>query len=239
VEEFIKGHTVGWSRKSFDKRLRPFFAYAHRQRWLLENPMKELDSPDTPKSPRKIYTPADLKKLLDNSMFADPEICMFIALSGLAFFRTRELVRRLKDEPVLEWTDLLLDRDEIHVREEVGKHTKRSSNERFVPIHPILKKLFVMGAGVNHGKVTGKGRIVDVSLRRFRVRLHRVFEKAEVSFLENGLRKSAISYWLAAHPEHGIGEVARWAGNSEASCRQHYLRILTKADGEAWFAAGK
>jgi len=82
------------------------------------------------------------------------------------------------------------------------------------------------------------GRIVDVSIRRFRVRLQRVFERAKVEFIENGLRKSAISYWLAAH-EHGVGEVARWAGNSEASCRQHYLRILTKADGEAWFNAAK
>jgi hypothetical protein len=234
VEAFIKGHTVGWSRKSFDKRLRPFFAFAHRQRWLLENPMKELDSPDTPKSPRKIYTPADLKQLLNESVFEDPEICMFIALSGLAFFRTRELVRRLDNEPVLEWSDILSDRNEIHVREEVGKHTRRSSNERFVPIHPYLKKLFVMGRRINC-----TGRIVDVSIRRFRVRLHKVFERAKVEFIENGLRKSAISYWLAAHPEHGVGEVARWAGNSEASCRQHYLRILTQADGQAWFDAAK
>jgi hypothetical protein len=159
---------------------------------------------------------------------------MFIALSGLAFFRTRELVRRLDNEPVLEWSDILSDRNEIHVREEVGKHTRRSSNERFVPIHPYLKKLFVMGRRINY-----TGRIVDVSIRRFRVRLHKVFERAKVEFIENGLRKSAISYWLAAHPEHGVGEVARWAGNSEASCRQHYLRILTQADGQAWFDAAK
>jgi len=83
------------------------------------------------------------------------------------------------------------------------------------------------------------GRIVDVSIRRFRIRLHKVFERAKVPFIENGLRKSAISYWLAAHPEHGVGEVARWAGNSEASCRQYYMRILTKVDGEAWFDAAK
>jgi len=31
--------------------------------------------------------------------------------------------------------------------------------------------------------------------------------------------------------------VSQWAGNSEASCRLHYLRILTKEDGEKWFEA--
>ena len=75
------------------------------------------------------------------------------------------------------------------------------------------------------------------SLTAFRRRIKKVFDATEprVGFIDNGLGKSAISYWLAAHPEHGVGEVARYAGNSEASCRKHYLRILTKAQGEAWF----
>lgn len=232
IEGFLKTHTAGWSRQSFYKRIRPFFTYAHRQRWLMENPIHELDSPETPRSDRKVYTPQEFKSLLDKSMFDDPEIALFIALSGLAFFRTRELVRRLKNEPVLEWSDILLDRDEIHVREEVGKHTKRQSNERFPPIHPVLKNLFCLRA-----EIARNGRVVNVSIRRFRERLHAVFNRAEVEFVENGLRKSAISYWLAAHPDHGVAQVSKWAGSSESTVRRYYMRILTKEKGEAWFAA--
>jgi hypothetical protein len=229
VEAFIGGFTIGWSQKSFDKRLRPFFAYAHRQRWLMEDPMDELDSPETPREPRAVYRPEDFQALLQASIATDGDVFRFIALSGLAFFRTRELVRRLGNEPVLEWTDVLWDRKEIHVREEVGKHTRRSSNERFVSLHSSLDHCLEVGAGK-----TSSGRIVNCSFTAFRRRVHRVFDKAGVQHIENGLRKSAISYWLAAH-EHGVGEVARWAGNSESSCRKHYLRILTKDQGKAWF----
>ena len=141
IEDFLKGFAIGWSRRSFYKRLKPFFAYSHRQRWLLENPMEELSAPDTPTSPRKIYTPEDFKKLVAHARWNDIEVCLFIMLSGLAFFRTRELVRKIANESTLEWRDILFDRDEIHVRQEVGKHTRRSSNERFVKMHPALKKV--------------------------------------------------------------------------------------------------
>lgn len=90
---------------------------------------------------------------------------------------------------------------------------------------------------IGEGLQPTTGRIVDCSLTAFRRRLHKVFTDAGVDFIENGLRKSAISYWLARNGEEGVGAVARYAGNSEASCRKHYLRILTKAEGEAWFSA--
>jgi hypothetical protein len=78
--------------------------------------------------------------LLKAKELEDWDVFRFVALSGLAFFRTRELVRRLDNEPVLEWRDLLWSKDgnRAHVREEVGKHTRRSSNERFTPIDHAL-----------------------------------------------------------------------------------------------------
>ena len=241
IEDFLKGFAIGWSRRSFYKRLKPFFAYSHRQRRSLENPMEELSAPDTPTSPRKIYTPEDFKKLVAHARWNDIEVCLFIMLSGLAFFRTRELVRKIANESTLEWRDILFDRDEIHVRQEVGKHTRRSSNERFVKMHPALKKVLQdESAGLYSWLKPGtkrEGRIIDFFAQKFGVRVRKVFQAMGVQFIENGLRKSAISYWLAANPEDSIGTVARWAGNSEPSCRQHYLRILSKADGEKWFAA--
>ena len=230
IEAFLKTFPSGWSRKSHYKRLKPFFEFSKRQRWIIADPFEELRPPDTGKESRTVYTPEDLGKLLTEAIRLDRDACRFIALSALGFFRTRELIRRLHGEPVLEWRDILWDRSEIHVREEVGKHTRRSSNERFVPLHNSLGHVLDVADARKR-----TGRVVDYSISAFKRRIHKVFEKADVEFIENGLRKSAISYWLAAHPEHGVGEVARYAGNSEASCRKHYLRILTQEQGKAWF----
>jgi hypothetical protein len=230
IEAYLKTFPAGWSRRSHYKRLKPFLAFCKRQRWVMVDPFDELRQPETGDEARMVYTPADLRKLLEKAIATDRDICRFIALSGLGFFRTRELVRSLAGEPVLEWRDILWDRDEIHVREEVGKHTRRSSNERFVPLHNSLGHVLDVASSKER-----TGRIVGCSMASFERRRDKVFEEAGVDFIENGLRKSAISYWLAAHQEHGVGEVARYAGNSEASCRKHYLRILTKAQGEAWF----
>ena len=51
------------------------------------------------------------------------------------------------------------------------------------------------------------------------------------------MRKSAISYYLASHSEVGVAELSIWTGNSEASCRRYYLKILTEEDGARWFSA--
>ena len=230
IEAYLKTFPHGWSRKSHYKRLQPFLAFCKRQRWVMANPFEELQTPETSEETRIVYTPDNLKKLLQKAMATDGDVCRFIALSALAYFRTREIVRRLDNEPVLEWRDILWDRKEIHVREEVGKHTRHSSNERFIPIHSALEHVLTVAPAKKK-----TGRVVDCSMTAFQRRRDKVFEAAGVDLIENGLRKSAISYWLAAHPEHGVEEVARYAGNSEASCRKHHLRILTKAQGEAWF----
>jgi hypothetical protein len=230
LETYLSTHTEGWSRKSHHKRLLQFLSHAKRHRWIAENPFAELVAPETPGGKREVYTPQQFLDLLQNSVFSDVEVCLFVALSGLAFFRSQELVRRFGREEVLEWGDILLDRDLIHVREGVAKSTRRKSgNERFTKIHSALSAWL---RPVSKGK---SGRIIKSSVRSFRVRLRKVFEKAEVPFIDNGLRKSAISYWLAGHPEFGVAQVSQWAGNSEPSCRQHYLRILTKEQGEEWF----
>jgi hypothetical protein len=132
IESLLNTHTEGWSRKSHHKRLLQFFSHAKRHRWIAENPFDELVAPETPGGKREVYTPKQFFDLLQNSVFSDVEVCLFIALSGLAFFRSQELVRRFDGEQVLEWTDFLWGRDLIHVREGVAKSTRRKSgNERF------------------------------------------------------------------------------------------------------------
>jgi hypothetical protein len=59
--------------------------------------------------------------------------------------------------------------------------------------------------------------------------------KAKVPIIHNGLRRSAISHALAADPELGVVQAARWAGSSEATVKRHYIESLTPEEGRAWF----
>ncbi len=63
-----------------------------------------------------------------------------------------------------------------------------------------------------------------------------MLEKAKVPGIDNGLGHSAISYALAANPEHGVALVSQWAGNSEKTVRKHYRRLVKPEQGKAWFA---
>jgi hypothetical protein len=39
-------------------------------------------------------------------------------------------------------------------------------------------------------------------------------------------------------PETGIGQLALWAGTSEATIKRHYREVLTSEAGETWFKTG-
>jgi hypothetical protein len=61
---------------------------------------------------------------------------------------------------------------------------------------------------------------------------------AGVPQIHNGLRRSAISHYLAAYPAIGIGQLALWAGTSEATIKRHYRQVLTPEVGETRFKIG-
>ena len=62
----------------------------------------------------------------------------FLALSGLCFVRTAELVRLYENEKVMQWKNILWKRKLIHIPADVAKETRRSDDERFVPFPDAL-----------------------------------------------------------------------------------------------------
>ena len=118
-----------------------------------------------------------------------------------------------------------LNNERIHVRETVGKSTRRrSGNERFIPLNRYV---------MNWLSLAGErdGRIVPVMHTEFAEKMRALHKAAGVPSIHNGLRRSAISHYLAAYPETGIGQLALWAGTSEAT-------KLTPEVGETWFKIG-
>jgi integrase len=235
LETFIDSHNAAWSRRSFYKRLRPLFAHALRHRWIAENPVLLLRAPETPRGSKAIYTGEQFQALLNVADFSDsPYLLPFLCFAGFAWIRTSEMVRLYKSEQVLTWEDIDWKKRRIHVREEVGKATRRASgNERFVPIDKYLRNWLSIYVGKHSGP------IVPVMHNEFAVEMRKIHKEAAVPAIHNGLRRSAISHYLAAHPETGIGQLARMAGTSEATIKAHYLEALTPEQGAEWFKIGR
>ena len=231
VETFLTGFNSGWNRRSVWKRLRPFFRYAERYRWVAESPIEKLDAPKIPVAKRNVYTTEQLETLLLLADIGFEDLLPVIALQAFAFLRTRELVRMYRNEAILCWENIFWERKLVHVPENVGKTTRRrSGNERFCPINDSLESWLSI-----YREKTGE--IWPWGQSRFSERWHSLTDQAGISRLDNGLRKSALSYALASNPETGTALLAQWAGNSEAAAKAHYIRLLTREEGDRWFSA--
>ena len=91
---------------------------------LAVNPLDKLEAPKTKRVGAKLYTPEQFVAMLQWSQANSLHIMLqFLALSGLCFMRTAELVRLYEEEEVLRWDDIGWDRKLIHVRGEVAKET--------------------------------------------------------------------------------------------------------------------
>jgi integrase len=233
LETWIHDHKADWSVRSFYKRLRPLFDHALRHRWIAENPMLLLKAPEVPRESKAVYTGNEFLKLLafaqDGTIGAPPYILPFIALAGHAWMRTAEMVRLYAHEDVLTWEDIDWKRKRIHVRESVGKATRRrSGNERFPPMTEYLQAWLRPCRGRS-------GMVVPVLQGEFAKAMRDYHAQVHIPQIHNGLRRSALSHYLAAHPETGIGQLAIWAGTSEATIKRHYRESITPEAGVEWF----
>jgi integrase len=238
LENFLAKYEEGWSRRSFFKRIKPLFAYARRHRMIAVDPVEMLVPPEVPSAKKAVYTPKQFQDLLlEAQTVKTPHLLAFCALSGFGFLRTSELVRLYHGEQILEWEDINWEQERIHVREEVGKATRRrSGNERFVPMRKELVKWLSESRRLYERTERKVQRpIVPLFHGEFAKQWRALHTAAEVPIIHNGLRRSAISHALAADPELGVVQAARWAGSSESTVKRHYLENLTPEQGKAWF----
>jgi hypothetical protein len=231
IERYLAGFSAGWLRWSIHKRLSAFLKFAKRRRWISVDPLEGIPAPKTPAASREIYTPWQFQCMLYESEKRFPDILPFVVLCGFCYLRTSELVRKYASEQVLQWSDVHWRDSLIHVRHGVAKGTRRHhGDERFTPISDTAKEWL---APIR--KTIGP--CVPLGARKFGEQWRSMTDKAKVPRVDNGLRHSAISYSLAANPELGVVQVARWAGNSEATVRKHYFRLLKPEIGREWFSA--
>ena len=230
LELFLGTIQAGWNRWSMHKRLRAFFRFAVRRGWLARDPVEPIPATKVPHPERGIYTPAQFKHLLWVAEEGCPELLPYLVLAGYCFLRNGELVKTYANEEVLQWSDVLWNESLIHVRPGVAKGTRRGSgDERYCPINAAAKRWL-------EPIRKESGPCVAMSHKKFSGLWHQLTDALHIERIDNGLRHSAISYSLAAYPETGVALTASWAGNSEATIRKHYRRLVKPEQGREWFS---
>jgi integrase len=203
------------SHNNFLRALRTFFAYAQRHDWLSKEAdlLSRVEARSEKPAPVEIFTPSELADLLKH---ASPQIASCIALSAFAGLRAEEIIR-------LDWQDI--ERRSGFI--EVAAHKAKTATRRIVPVADNLAQWLAIAP--RNGE-----RVWPHSKAYFFEALRNAASEAEITWKQNALRHSFISYRLAEIQD--VNRVALEAGNSPQMIFRHYRELATPEQGRTWFA---
>ncbi len=203
------------SHKNFFSALRTFFAFAQRHGWLSKEAdlLARVEEINETPAPVEIFTPSELAALFKNT---PPELATCVALGAFAGLRAEEILR-------LDWRDTEKSPGFI----EVAAHKAKTAARRIVPIFDNLARWLAI-APRNGARVWPRSKWV------FFKALGRTAGAAEITWKQNALRHSFISYRLAEIQD--VNRVALEAGNSPQMIFRHYRELATPEQARTWFS---
>jgi hypothetical protein len=210
-------------------KIRPVFRLAKANRFLAIDPFDSIDAPATEYHEITIYTAEELERMLAVAEESYSDLVPFLALVSFGFLRSEELIARTTNETVLDWSAFDAEDRQIFVPHAVAKRSKTlTGNERAIPYNDALEHWL-------KPYIKQSGRIVQrEKIAAYRA-LRKIRHRAQARDLQNGLRHSCLTYWMAANGEESMGTVARWSGNSPAVAKRHYVTAVKRSLGEKWF----
>jgi integrase len=203
------------SYNNFLRTLRTFFGFAQRHGSLSKEAdlLDRVEKRSEKRMPVDIFTPSELVGLLKN---ASPEATVCLALAAFAGLRSAEILR-------LDWSDI--ERRPGFI--EVAAHKAKTAARRIVPISENLSRwLAVVPRNGAH--------VWPHSKDGFFKAVRRAADNAKITWKQNALRHSFISYRLAETQD--VNRVALEAGTSPQMIFRHYRELATPDQAGTWFS---
>lgn len=212
VEKWIRGGDPALATmRSRLINVQTLFNFCIKRKWLVENPVKEVEPIMADTRPPGIHTPENTRALLACCLANDPSVIGYIApilFGGMRPIESANLeAHQIRDGLV-----------------EVTPEKSKTRRRRLVPINPTLAAWLAV-AGVRYGMDANCIRLVKI-----RKLLSR---EAPFPWPHDVLRHSFCSYGL---PKYGASKIAEWAGHSEQILFAHYRERVRPDDVERYWA---
>lgn len=198
------------TRNSYRRVLCTFFVFCCSHGYALENPIGRVQRAKPQPSPTLIFTPREMRHLLNAS---SGDVRAYLAIGGLAGLRESEIRR-------LQWEAFLWKAGKIDLSSGITKTAKR----RLVEILPVLGEWLTP-------YMTESGPVCKPGFDR---RL-RIFKKSlPFEWKLNGMRHSFASYHLAHFKDPG--RVSLELGHTDAGLVfRHYRELVEESAAQEWW----
>ena len=218
-------------RNAMLARIRSVFNWCKKgpRKWLQSNPAEDCEfaAVDSKKEVR-IYTPAEIRKILQAATKKHPDLVPAIALMTFAGVRPDHLDGEIVK---LEWSHILYN-DRRHERIELPGGITKTGKQRSVKIRPSLLSWIhwhVQRVGINDKLVC------PVKGQALRKKMREVFEEAKVIRIQDGFRHSFASY-LAPIEGMDIVEAELGHQGGREVLNRHYRTDVRKVIAKQFWA---
>jgi hypothetical protein len=237
LRQYLEHYPPGSNRRSHYKAVRKFIKWAHESGFLAIDLMARIRPLDQWGVNNEIVPIEDFRRLLFVTAGLEPiepgeapttryiGLLPYFVLGGLAGMRRAELLRDRVSQSILDWSDILWDKNLVSIRDEVAKQTRATDRRRLIPLESAAREWLSM-VRQDAGPVVNIWQSTHTKLTR------ELFKALEIDLPENGLRNSYASY---AQTFRSAGEVAKAAGDLESTIRRFYTQLLEPGTGKAWF----
>lgn len=204
-------------------RMIAFFNWCIKQRYLPRSwrEIEQVSKCRIKPEDVEIYTPKELRDILNNCTTSD---FSFVAICAFAGLRSAEYER-------LEWSDIDVDSGYL----KISAHKTKTSQRRLIEIMPNLREWIAAIAADKtelHYPNKRKHNYISKYSTADQV-IFRICQKG-IKWKSNALRHSWISYMVALTKD--VAGVSLQAGNSPKQIFAHYLELVRKEQAEEWFS---
>lgn len=192
------------TRQNARRVLHNFFGYAVRRKMAQTNPVTIIPSFRIPDHEILIFTPDEIRSLLN---YAAPAIVPYLALGAFAGLRSAELLK-------LRWEAIEFHTGNVRIGSDIAK----TRSKRLIPLADNLRAWLTPYAQP-HGLILAEHE--QWKLRRY---LHEACERAGIKWKNNALRHSYATYRMAV-----MGDAAKTSlemGNSPNIVFKHYRELV-------------
>ena len=236
ISRYLESIPPGTNRRSHFKTLKKLWRWAYRLGHVDADPMARMQPIDAWGINVEHLGPAQYARILRVVAGKEPPaqgeevttefkfMLPYFVLCGLAGVRNCELIRYTPGEPVLEWGDILWNKNLIYIRQEVAKETRARDRKRYIPFETAAAEIL--------RPLAGTGRIMPISRTTFNGSRRRLAAAMRIKFPENCLRNAYATFALTFR---SLGDVAKAMGDAEATVKRYYVETLEPGVGREWF----